>query len=89
MGYFKLSFALICFLTLAILHTTHAQNSQQDYLNCHNAARAKVGVGNMTWNATVAAYAENYANQRLADCNLVHSGGPYGENLAEGSGTFT
>ncbi|GJT38987.1 pathogenesis-related leaf protein 4-like protein [Tanacetum coccineum] len=43
----------------------------------------------MTWNATVAAYAENYANQRLADCNLVHSGGPYGENLAEGSGTFT
>nr|GEU59133.1 reverse transcriptase domain-containing protein [Tanacetum cinerariifolium] len=90
MGSFKLSFALICFLTLAILHTsTHAQNSQQDYLNCHNAARAQVGVANVTWNATVAAYAQNYANQRLADCNLVHSGGPYGENLAEGSGTFT
>ncbi|KVI10850.1 Allergen V5/Tpx-1-related protein, partial [Cynara cardunculus var. scolymus] len=23
------------------------------------------------------------------DCNLIHSGGPYGENLVEGSGTFT
>ncbi|KAK9070685.1 hypothetical protein SSX86_011087 [Deinandra increscens subsp. villosa] len=89
MGSFKLSFVVICFLTLAIFQTTHAQNSQQDYLNAHNTARTQVGVGNMVWNATVADYAQNYANQRIADCNLVHSGGPYGENLAEGSGTFT
>ncbi|GJR48205.1 ribonuclease H-like domain-containing protein [Tanacetum coccineum] len=40
-------------------------------------------------NATIAAYAQNYANQRLAYCNLVHSGGPYDENLTEGRGTFT
>ncbi|KAE8674908.1 Basic form of pathoproteinsis-related protein 1 [Hibiscus syriacus] len=32
----------------------------------------------MTWDNTVAAYAQNYANQRIGDCNLVHSGGPYG-----------
>jgi pathogenesis-related protein 1 len=32
----------------------------------------------------------NYANSRKSDCNLVHSSGPYGENLAKGSsGTFT
>ncbi|XP_076959759.1 pathogenesis-related protein 1A-like [Bidens hawaiensis] len=84
----NLSLALICFLT-TLATTIHAQNSQQDYLDAHNAARAQVGVGNMVWNATVAAYAQNYANQRIADCNLIHSGGPYGENLAEGSGTFT
>ncbi|KAD5317938.1 hypothetical protein R6Q59_033267 [Mikania micrantha] len=84
------TFALICFLTsLAMLPITHAQNSQQDYLDAHNAARAQVSVGNMVWNTTVAAYAQSYANQRIGDCNMVHSGGPYGENLAEGSGTFT
>ncbi|KAJ0582989.1 putative CAP domain-containing protein [Helianthus annuus] len=82
------SFTLIFFLT-TLATITHAQNSPQDYLNAHNSARAQVGVGNMVWNATVAAYAQNYANQRIGDCNLVHSRGPYGENLAEGSGTFT
>ncbi|KAJ6777346.1 CYSTEINE-RICH SECRETORY PROTEIN-RELATED [Salix koriyanagi] len=55
-----------------------AQNSQQDYLNAHNNARAQVGVGNMVWDNNVAAYAK-----------LVHSGGPYGENLAGGSGDLS
>ncbi|KAI7725953.1 hypothetical protein M8C21_014191 [Ambrosia artemisiifolia] len=89
MGSLKLSLPIICFLTLVMFHNSHAQNSQQDYLNAHNADREQVGVGNMVWNATVATYAQNYANQRIGDCNLVHSGGPYGENLAKGSGTFT
>ena len=84
-----MSFALICLSALSILHTTHAQNSQQDYLNAHNMARAQVGVANVVWNATIATYAQNYANQRAMDCNLVASGGPYGENLATNSGAFT
>ncbi|XVE67402.1 hypothetical protein DITRI_Ditri08aG0157500 [Diplodiscus trichospermus] len=74
------SLALTCLMALALL--SHAQDSPQDYLNAHNTARADVGVGPMTWDDTVAAYAKNYANQRIGDCNLVHSGGPYGENLA-------
>ncbi|XP_023755805.1 pathogenesis-related protein 1A [Lactuca sativa] len=86
---FKLSFTLVYFFTLAIPHTINAQNSQQDYLDTHNVARAEVGVTNIVWNATVAAYAQNYANQSKADCNLVNSGGPYRENLAKGSGTFS
>ncbi|KAK2639755.1 hypothetical protein Ddye_027550 [Dipteronia dyeriana] len=69
-------------LGLALIHPNYAQNSPQDYLNAHNAARAKVGVRNLTWNDTVASYAQNYANQRTVDCRLVHSEGPYGENLA-------
>ncbi|KAK1441555.1 hypothetical protein QVD17_07553 [Tagetes erecta] len=85
MELFKLPFALICFLALTMVHNTHAQNSPQDYINAHNSARARVGVGRMVWNATLASYAQNYANKRIRDCNLVHSGGPYGENLAEGS----
>ncbi|KAI3807846.1 hypothetical protein L1987_23782 [Smallanthus sonchifolius] len=90
MGSFKFQFALTCFLTLAMFHTSHAQNSPQDYLAAHNAARAQVGVGNMEWDPTLAAYAQSYANQRTGDCNLVHSGGPYGENIAwQGGGEFT
>ncbi|CAL1400078.1 unnamed protein product [Linum trigynum] len=72
-------------LMSSLCHHSHAQNSAQDYVNAHNAARAQVGVANITWDATVAAYAQNYANARVSDCNLVKSGGPYGENLAKGS----
>ncbi|XVE94078.1 hypothetical protein REPUB_Repub01dG0249700 [Reevesia pubescens] len=84
------SLALTCLMALALLvFPSHAQDSPQDYLNAHNTARAAVGVGPMTWDNTVAAYAQNYANQRIGDCNLVHSGGPYGENLAWSSGNLS
>ena len=79
------SLALACFMVLALVLPSHAQNSPQDFLNAHNTARAAVGVGPMTWDNTVAAYAQNYANQRIRDCKLVHSGGRYGENIAWGS----
>ncbi|KAK1322772.1 hypothetical protein QJS10_CPA02g00043 [Acorus calamus] len=82
-----LAFALVLIVTA---HKTHAQNSPQDFLNAHNAARAKVGVGPMSWDNTVAAYAQNYAKQLAGNCQLVHSTGPYGENLFWGSAsTFT
>ncbi|KAK1572516.1 hypothetical protein Q3G72_033915 [Acer saccharum] len=68
---------------------SHAQDSPQDYLNAHNAARSQVGVGPVTWDEQVAAYARNYANQHKGDCRLVHSGGPYGENLAGSSGDLS
>ncbi|CAI0448628.1 unnamed protein product [Linum tenue] len=69
---------------------TAAQDAPQDYLNAHNGARAAVGVGPVTWDGRVAAYAQSYANQRAAaDCSLVHSDGPYGENIAWGSGQLT
>ncbi|KZV23376.1 pathogenesis-related protein [Dorcoceras hygrometricum] len=66
-----------------------AQNSPQDYLKAHNAARSEVGVQPMTWDENVAAYAHEYASQNAGDCELVHSYGPYGENLAEGSVELT
>ncbi|KAK7856651.1 pathogenesis-related protein 1b [Quercus suber] len=44
----KISLALIFLVGLAQLHTSHAQNSQQDYLSAHNVARAQVGVPNIT-----------------------------------------
>lgn len=71
---------------MALAHVAQAQNTPQDFLKAHNSARSQVGVGPMTWDTTVAAYAQNYANQRINDCQLVHSGGPYGENLFWGYG---
>ncbi|TVU40949.1 hypothetical protein EJB05_14435, partial [Eragrostis curvula] len=80
---------LACFalaLAAAVLAAPcSAQNSQQDYLDPHNAARSDVGVGPVSWDDTVAAYAQSYAAQRQGDCKLQHSGGPYGENLFWGS----
>lgn len=62
-----------------------------DLLDRHNELRALHGSGKLTWNWTLAEFAADYANRTL-DCNnlkLVHSGGPYGENLAAGySGGF-
>ncbi len=92
MGLCKMPLTLVCFvgvLALVLVHPSHAQNSQQDYLDVHNAARAEVGVEPMTWDDNVAAYAMDYATQRSGDCNTVHSNAPYGENLAAGSGDFT
>ncbi|KAL3515405.1 hypothetical protein ACH5RR_022307 [Cinchona calisaya] len=93
MGLFKVSsLVLVLLITIVSIHSVFAQNGQQDYLNAHNAARKRVGVGPMHWDVNVAAYARNYAKkiQMANTCNkLVHSNGPYGENLAAGIGTFT
>jgi pathogenesis-related protein 1 len=78
----KISLAFFTLITLSLILPSRAQDNPQDYLDAHNAARAAVGVGPLTWDTTVQAYAQNYANQRAGDCNLVHSGGPYGENIA-------
>lgn len=58
-----------------------AQNLQEDFLDAQNNARAEVNVEPLVWDGPVSAYAE----QRIGDCNLVHSEGPYGENIATAS----
>ncbi|XP_028108441.1 basic form of pathogenesis-related protein 1-like [Camellia sinensis] len=94
MEFSKISLVIVSFMALIMTHLSLAQNSPQDFLAPHNAARAEVGVQPVMWNDIVATYALNYANQRSVDCNMQHSQGPYGENycsnknLAEGSGEF-
>ncbi|RZR88150.1 hypothetical protein BHM03_00015670, partial [Ensete ventricosum] len=79
--------ALACVMALAMARTNLAQNTPQDFVDAHNTARAAVGVGPVSWNNNVAAYAKKYAHQRIGDCQLVHSDGPYGENIFWGSST--
>ncbi|XP_059644327.1 pathogenesis-related protein 1A-like [Cornus florida] len=87
----KISLVTLYFmaLVLTMAHVSLAQNSHLDYLAAHNSVRAQVGVAPLAWNDTVAAYAGNYATKRVGNCELEHSRGPYGENIAEGSGDFT
>lgn len=83
--------ALVAALALAGLMAVNAQsdlNSPQAFLTPHNAARSAVGVGPLAWNTTLATYARNYGSTRLNRCTpLVHSTGPYGENLYWGYNT--
>ncbi|KAF0908314.1 hypothetical protein E2562_024728 [Oryza meyeriana var. granulata] len=76
-------------LAMATTPCTMAQNSPQDFVDLHNAARSEEGVGEVVWDEAVAAYAESYAAERAADCALIHSGSwekaGYGENLFWGS----
>ncbi|KAK1402041.1 pathogenesis-related protein 1-like [Heracleum sosnowskyi] len=86
MGLSMIYRALICIQVFLLFHSSLAQNSPQDFLDPHNAARGEVGVGPLEWDDTLANYASNYANQHSGDCVLQHSGGPYGENLYGGPG---
>lgn len=79
-----------CVVTvLAGAPTADAQYSAQTFVDLQNAARADVGVAPLAWDDTLAAYARRYAGERKGDCKLVHSGGPYGENIFWGSGNWT
>ncbi|KAB1208617.1 Basic form of pathogenesis-related protein 1 [Morella rubra] len=65
------------------------QNSNKDFLDAHNEARASVGVGPMTWDDKLATDALNYAKKRINDCAMEHSMGPYSENIAGGIASTT
>ncbi|KAL5707215.1 hypothetical protein ACHQM5_025292 [Ranunculus cassubicifolius] len=77
-----ITMAILCLLLLATVHVSMAQNDVLSILAAHNTPRAQVGVGPMTWSNSLATYAQDYAYNMASTCNLVHSGGPYGENLA-------
>ncbi|KAL8395992.1 hypothetical protein RB595_003432 [Gaeumannomyces hyphopodioides] len=54
-------------------------------LNSTNAYRRDHDAANVTWNDTLARFADDYLTKEVTDkCEFEHSGGPYGENLAIG-----
>ncbi|KAJ4714486.1 pathogenesis-related protein 1-like [Melia azedarach] len=81
MAFCKISLALILCLALAV-GLAHAEDSKKKFLDAHNSARAEEGVEPLVWDQKVASYARDYAEQRKGDCQLQHSDGPYGENIA-------
>lgn len=77
----KLSLAFTLTI-LVITNSVRGQDTPQDIVDAHNAAREEVGVQPIEWDDEVAKYAHEYAEKRAIDCGLVHSTGPYGENIA-------
>ncbi|KAF0915608.1 hypothetical protein E2562_037463 [Oryza meyeriana var. granulata] len=57
-----------------------------DIVKEHNVFRYREKVPPIQWNATLAKYAQEYAEERRGDCKLEHSTGPYGENMMFGTG---
>lgn len=54
----------------------------ESLLNVHNTDRSAHSAPSMTWNDTLAEYAQTYLDNQ--NCVFAHSGGPYGENIALG-----
>ncbi|KAJ0249108.1 hypothetical protein HA466_0146570 [Hirschfeldia incana] len=82
---FLFAIALSCNFILPSL----SQDWKQEFLDEHNEARHEVGLEPLIWDEEVAAYASSYANQRVSDCAMVHSNGPFGENIAWSSGDMS
>ncbi|KAL0798221.1 hypothetical protein Bca101_053395 [Brassica carinata] len=73
-------------LTTSHYKTLTRNTIQQQFLRPHNILRAKLRLPPLKWSNNLARYAGRWARTRRGDCNLIHSGGPYGENLFWGSG---
>jgi pathogenesis-related protein 1 len=80
---------LVLFLALAsAVIVVTAQTQTEEMVDAHNVVRADVGVGPVSWDDTVAAYAEAYAEKRRADCQLLPpTGSPYAQNIWGANGT--
>ncbi|XP_028797670.1 pathogenesis-related protein 1-like [Neltuma alba] len=81
--------SLLLLIVLAVPQISVAQDSPGDFVNAHNAARRQVRVGPIAWDQRLASYARNYLSRLRNSCRMVHSGGPYGENLAWGKPDLT
>ncbi|CAI8591299.1 unnamed protein product [Vicia faba] len=90
------SFSLWCILGLILIvgssHIAHAQDSPVDFVSTHNLAREAIvwNITDLVWDNKIAAFAQNYANQRK-DCKVTpsDSGGRYGENIAVSPGNMS
>ncbi|KAK6923186.1 CAP domain [Dillenia turbinata] len=78
--------AFLCILGLTQVQFSQSHWTPEDFLVPHNDARGEVHVPPLVWNHTLEAYAKDYAKIRSQDCELVHSHGPYGENIFWGYG---
>ncbi|VVA23330.1 PREDICTED: pathogenesis-related [Prunus dulcis] len=58
-----------------------------DFLRVHNNARNQIGLPPLEWDEKLAEFARQYVNLRAASgCVMIHSNGPYGENIFWGGG---
>ncbi|KAL0545034.1 hypothetical protein IC582_020172 [Cucumis melo] len=56
-----------------------------EFLLAHNKVRLNVTHPLLNWDKKLARYARRWGMKRMNDCRMVHSYGPYGENLFWGA----
>ena len=62
----------------------------EEVLKRHNYYRKKLDIPPLQWSEELADYAQNWANSLVSNgCGLVHSKGPYGENIYWTTGKFS
>lgn len=53
----------------------------REFVLAHNVVRAHYQEPPFKWDRGLARYARRFASKRVADCLMIHSFGPYGENI--------
>ncbi|ESQ49116.1 hypothetical protein EUTSA_v10022343mg [Eutrema salsugineum] len=64
-----------------VLNRARIAKQSRKFLHAHNRARESSGVPPLEWDKGLARFAHKWAKQVKPDCNMKHSGGPYGENI--------
>ncbi|XP_041025671.1 pathogenesis-related protein 1C [Juglans microcarpa x Juglans regia] len=59
----------------------HHHSISQEFLFAHNKVRQHFNEPLLKWDKKLARYARRWATKRSNDCKMIHSYGPYGENL--------
>ncbi|XP_048138462.1 pathogenesis-related protein 1A-like [Rhodamnia argentea] len=59
--------------------------SASEFVQAHNKVRLGLGQPPMRWDKNLAKYSRRFASRRAADCKMIHSYGPYGENIFWGA----
>lgn len=80
------SLSTLLLLLLAPHQALSLPSTDAEFLNSHNAVRARLGLPPLQWSYESENFAKPCANQRRGDCALVHSPGDFGENLFWGKG---
>lgn len=62
-------------------HKWQQPSDSQQFLFAHNKVRLHFNEPLLKWDKKLARYARRWASKRLKDCKMIHSYGPYGENL--------
>ncbi|BBN09051.1 pathogenesis-related protein 1 [Marchantia polymorpha subsp. ruderalis] len=91
---FLIHILVISLIASSIINVAQGQSTADEYLTPHNDARAGLNqdIPSLIWDTTLESYATDWAATRAAagdDCAVIHSGGPYGENIAWSSGPST
>ncbi|KAG9129789.1 hypothetical protein Leryth_016009 [Lithospermum erythrorhizon] len=64
----------------------YAELEKREFLSAHNKIRYLNKEPPFIWDNKLVLYAKKHFYRRFNDCKMVHSNGPYGENIFWGSG---